>query len=70
MKYTVYGEMTISVHIEVEADSKEEARRIAEDSPIMSLCHQCASGSENYPDEWRTSGELDSEVTITEVEEA
>ena len=68
-KYLVCGEVTISVHCEVEANSKEEALELARDLPMMSLCHHCASGSEKYEDEWRTSGELDGEPQNLWVEE-
>lgn len=46
----------ISLHINVEASSVDEAIEIAGESGIMSLCHYCARGSEG---EWSTSGELD-----------
>ncbi len=66
-KYRVTGEVTISVSVVVEAGSVREAKRLALEAPMMSLCHQCASGD---ADAWSTSGELDGEVSkITEVYE-
>lgn len=75
MKYLVTGSITISMHVEVEADSPAEARRIAGESSVMSLCHQCArsSNSDDGEPEWCTSGELDGTVRIRRsggVEEA
>lgn len=69
MKYRVIGHVTISVSVVVDAKSPEEARRLALDAPMQSLCNQCASGVD---EEWSTSGELDGSVTIPEngVEEA
>lgn len=68
MKFIVTGEITISVHVEVEAKSVAAARKAAVDMPMMTLCHQCASGAEDYPEEWRTSGEFDGEPTNIRVE--
>ena len=65
-KYLVVGLVTISVHVEVEADSEEGALHAAQEAPMLSLCRRCAVGQ---PDEWSTSGELDGEVTIATVEE-
>lgn len=64
-KYMVTGEITISVHIDVEADSEEAARNIAKKSGNMSLCGACSYGEEGA---WSTSGELDGEVSITGIE--
>lgn len=58
-KYIVSGEITISVHVEVEATSKKGAVDAALGAPMMSLCYQCARGSEEDEPEWRTSGEHD-----------
>lgn len=66
-RYVVNGEVTISVSVIVYAEDEEEARKAAEESPMMGLCHSCAEGRE--AGEWRTSGELDGSPTITEVEE-
>jgi hypothetical protein len=59
--YRVGGVMTISVFVDVEAESPEQAREAAQDQAIMSLCHQCSG---NHPGEWSTSGELDGDVTL------
>lgn len=64
-KYRVQGVVTISCFVTVTAKSKAEARRLAERSPMQTLCHQCASGEE---DVWSTSGELDGTPTIEKVE--
>jgi hypothetical protein len=69
MKYIVCGEMTISIHVEVEADSPEQARARADEAGVQSLCHQCAHGGDRKG-EWRTSGELDGPPVITDVEES
>lgn len=56
-KFRVCGVITISVYTEVEAETPEEARKLAEEQPVMTLCHYCVSGE---PDrEWVTNGELD-----------
>ncbi len=65
-RYLVTGHVTISVHVEVSANSKEEAIDLAERAPMMSLCHQC---SRSEPDEWGNGGSFDGEVEILEAEE-
>jgi hypothetical protein len=55
-KYGFLIEATISMGIDVEADSLEEAIEQAQKASVMSLCHQCAHGEEGA---WNTSGELD-----------
>ena len=49
-------EATISLGIEVEADTLDEAIAKAQCAPMRGLCHQCAASTRN---EWSTSGELD-----------
>lgn len=67
--YLVSGEMTISVHTLVQANSENEAIEAAGDHPVVGLCHQCASG--NPQEEWCTSGELDGEpLKLTAEEQA
>lgn len=66
-KFLVGGEITISMHTIVEAETVEEAKEIASQRPLMSLCWSC-SDSKEADQEWRTSGELDGEVTIREDE--
>jgi hypothetical protein len=64
--WNVSAEMTISVQTEVEADTEEEARAIAEDRGVQGLCLQCAGGEPTA--EWITSGELDGQPMITRLE--
>lgn len=66
MKYLVSAEVTISMSVTVETDSVESARSIAEEMPMMELCHQCSDGESTT--EWRTSGEFDGEPRIMTVE--
>jgi hypothetical protein len=54
--------MTISVHVDVQAENADEARKKAEDCGVMNLCNQCAN---NQVGEWSTSGELDGDVTVS-----
>lgn len=58
-RYLVVGEVTISVSVEVKANSEKEAKEKALQMPMMGFCHQCARGED---DAWSTSGELDGEV--------
>lgn len=52
--YIVSGYVTMSVVAEVEANSKAEAKRKAEELGIPGLCHQCSdAGGE---DEWTLNG--------------
>lgn len=53
------AEVTISLSTVVQARSLKEAYALAEDRPLIGLCHQCASGTDT--EEWVTSGELDGE---------
>lgn len=62
-RYRVPGTMTISVFVDVEAASPEEAREKAHEHGVPSLCWSCARGE---PDRWRTSGELDGEPEVSE----
>ena len=66
-RYFVSGVMTISVHVYVDAETPEEAKKVAEDAPLQGFCHQCARGQD---DEWSTSGELDGTPQDLEVREA
>lgn len=60
--FRVPGTMTISMFVDVEAATAEEARELATDKGVMSLCHSCANASHG---EWSTSGELDGEPAPT-----
>ena len=54
VKYIVSGYLTISVHAEVEAKSKEGAREKARELGVPGLCHQCdVAGGEG---EWTLNG--------------
>jgi hypothetical protein len=55
-KFTFVVGCGISLHLEVEADSIEDAIDKAKEAPVMQLCGHCAEGFEG---EWSTSGELD-----------
>lgn len=71
MKYRVSALVTISVWTDVEADSEEEAKEIAEERPLQGLCHQCSSARFGEGErEWRTSGELDGVPKELTAEEA
>jgi hypothetical protein len=61
MKYRVTGHVTISVRVEVEANSPAKACMIARGAPMQSLCSQCSHGEDGA---WSTSGELDGNVVI------
>jgi hypothetical protein len=68
MKYIVTAQLTISISTDVEASSPREAKQLALERPIMSLCYQCARGEPG--EEWVTSGELDGAPTRLSVEVA
>jgi hypothetical protein len=69
MRYRVTGSVTISVSVVIEAKSPAEARELARQAPMQSLCGQCAGGDDEC---WSTGGELDGLVSIARggVEEA
>lgn len=58
--YSFSIEAVISMHVEVEAISLDEAVQKAKRAPVMSLCNQCARGDAGV---WITSGELDADPT-------
>lgn len=62
--YAFVVEAVISMNIDVEAESLEEAIKKAQAASSMSLCHQCAG---NHDGEWCTSGELDCEPTMSKL---
>lgn len=66
-RYRVRGMITVSVSTVVEAASGAEAKELAGERGVMSLCHQCAVGEET--EEWVTSGELDGEPKGLKAEE-
>lgn len=57
-RWLVTGEVTISVHTIVEAETEVEAKLLADNRMMPSLCHHCGNDDGNT-EEWRTSGELD-----------
>ena len=67
-KYRVSGSIKIGVYTEVEASSKAEAVRLAQEHPVLALCHECTTGSAD--EGWKTSGELDEEPTDVRAEMA
>ena len=57
-RFSVAGQVTISIYTIVEAESAEQAMEIAEGRDLPNLCHQCAgAGDENV--QWSLTGELD-----------
>lgn len=66
-RYRVSGVMTISISTLIEASTEKEAVEFAAEQPVMSLCHQCASGEDTK--EWVTMGELDGEPDELVAEE-
>lgn len=66
--FLVSGVVAISVHTEVEAEDEKAAIKEASERGLQSFCHQCARSDGNDV-EWRTSGELDGEVTDIRAEE-
>jgi len=54
--YAVHGYLTISVFKEIKANSKKEARSIAEGLEIPGLCYQCDSAGEYDKDSWMLNG--------------
>lgn len=66
-RYAVTGTVTISVHVEVLADTEAQARRLASEMPMQRLCAGCADGDNG--ESWCTNGELDGEPKIKEVRE-
>ncbi len=64
-RYRVTGTLTITVITDVEATSEADARDLALDLPVMTLCNQCADGDPKV--HWITSGELDGSPEIVEV---
>ena len=67
-RYMVTAHVTISMSTDVLADSEDEAVRVAEGRGMQSLCWACAGGQVHRGMEWVTSGELDGEPEIVDVE--
>jgi hypothetical protein len=58
-RWRVGAEVTISLHTDVEAETIEEARAIAESRSIVGLCNRCSTGSPRH--EWVASCGFDGE---------
>lgn len=65
MKYRVSGTVTISVFVDVEASSEEDAKDKADAADMMHLCYACSRADDGI---WSTSGELDGIPEILSVE--
>jgi len=63
-KYSFVIEAVISMHIDVDAGSLQAAIEEAKSRGPQSLCWQCARGD---PDEWSTSGELDTDPSMSKL---
>lgn len=61
-KFSFSIEAVISMHIDVQAETLEEAVEKAQNSPVQGLCYQCARGEKDC---WNTSGELDCDPTFS-----
>lgn len=67
--YVVSGYLTISVSKRLQAKSKAEARRLAEDLSAPSLCHQCSCAGQDDEQVWQLNGFDDPpEDAVQEVE--
>lgn len=64
-KFRVSGTITISVNLDVEADSLNAATKIAEEADLPTLCHQC--GGPQDTGIWSTCGEFDGQVEIKKI---
>ena len=65
MKYDVYLTTTATTHVQIEAESEDEARDKAYDAEMPDICAQCSSWGP--PDK---SLELGDEWTVSDVMEA
>lgn len=66
-KYFFTVEATITMTVDVIADTLEAAIKKARGRPTQSLCHQCAHGEKGA---WNTSGELDADPASSPVVDA
>lgn len=64
-KYSFVVGATITLHVDVEAESLDEAIELAQGAGVVSLCHQCGRGE---PDEWSTTGEIDADPATSPLE--
>lgn len=65
-KYTFVIDAMISMHVDVEANTLEEAIAKAQEAPMQGLCHQCSKGEQG---EWSTSGEFDTDPINSRLSE-
>lgn len=65
-RYTFVVNAVISMHVDVDAATMDEAIEEAQAASVMTLCHQCARGDKGC---WNTSGELDTEPASAELVE-
>lgn len=56
MMYRVSGYLTISVTKDIEADSEDGARALAQALQAPSLCHQCSDSGSDDADSWELNG--------------
>lgn len=69
-KYRLEAEVTISIHAEIYANSKEEALEMADELSMPTIHEDHRYNNEDEPDEtWGTSGELDGEAVNIQVTE-
>lgn len=62
--YTFESSVTITMTTTVKASSLPAAIRKAKSRRVMSLCGQCGDANDD-DDEWRTTGDLDGDPTIS-----
>lgn len=67
-RYRVAGTMTISCFVDVDAETPEQAKELAVDAPVMSLCHFCSDNGNHGAGVWVTSGELDGDPRLADDE--
>ena len=60
MKYSVAISVDATVHVDVEAESKEAAERAAYKAARVSICHQCSRGLD--------VGDLGDVLDVTELD--
>jgi hypothetical protein len=66
-KYTFAVEMPITMSVDIEADTLEEAVEQAKAAHVIRLCNQCSDTREG---EWSTTGELDGDPQSCAINEA
>lgn len=66
-KWRLVATATITLITDVEADSVEDAREIADKRGIQSVCHKCSGKNREHV--WSLTGELDGEPDLLKGEE-